>query len=589
MATDGHRLALINFPKEDAKATLPNVLIPKKALAEILKMDGGADTRVEIRHSENHLLFTVGNRQLIARLLDVNFPDYEKILSKNNDRSAMVATSACQAAIRRVSLFSSERSRGVKLTFEKDLLTVASASQELGEGTETLDASFEGEAALDRFERAVPPGFSGRGRDAEREAGSERREHPMPLSTGGRHRGSLSLHLRRHADAPVNFLVRPNALAAFANLDPGLPQPLLRPGPFGTGVTLITGENAQGKTNLLEAVALVCGQRSFRGATAAQWRRDGERFTVTAQIERAGRAERLRALLVPRGRPGVLPRREGGGLPRGLGSARRSSSRRSTASCCRLARRAAALRGPAGPRLAAGRRRRPGALRPRAQGAQCAAAAFARAGPRTCRAEGELEAWTEELCVAGRRGPAPPARGTRDLERRVRRPGPPRGRGVRRDRRCATRRAHGRRPTPTREELRRSCERLRSARAGAAATPSAGPHRDDLLWTRRGRPLASQASAGELHRTVALAKLAEWQHGRQASGERAALRGRRLRRRPLGGLRSRRSGLPCPSGRNVLLTTASRPRAGRAGRRCLDCGRGAARDSSRGGGLASGD
>jgi len=145
VATDGHRLALIDFPKEDAKATLPSVLIPKKALAEILKMDGDADARVEIRHSDNHLLFTVGSRQLIARLLDVNFPDYEKILSKSNDRVATAPTAACQAAIRRVALFSSERSRGVKLSFEKGLLTVASASQELGEGTETLDVAFDGE------------------------------------------------------------------------------------------------------------------------------------------------------------------------------------------------------------------------------------------------------------------------------------------------------------------------------------------------------------------------------------------------------------------------------------------------------------
>jgi DNA polymerase III subunit beta len=145
VATDGHRLALIDFPKEDAKATLPNVLIPKKALSEILKMDGGSDARVEIRHSENHLLFTVGSRQLVARLLDVNFPDYEKILSKSNDRVAKAPTAATQAAIRRVALFSSERSRGVKLTFEKNSLTVASASQELGEGTETLDVSFDGE------------------------------------------------------------------------------------------------------------------------------------------------------------------------------------------------------------------------------------------------------------------------------------------------------------------------------------------------------------------------------------------------------------------------------------------------------------
>jgi DNA polymerase-3 subunit beta len=143
VATDGHRLALINFSKGSAKSGLPNVLIPKKALAEILKMDGTGD--LTIRHSENHLLFSVGTRQLIARLLDVNFPDYEKILSKGNDKVAIVPRLACQAAIRRVSLFSSERARGVKLSFEKGLLTVASASQELGEGTETLDIGYDAE------------------------------------------------------------------------------------------------------------------------------------------------------------------------------------------------------------------------------------------------------------------------------------------------------------------------------------------------------------------------------------------------------------------------------------------------------------
>jgi DNA polymerase-3 subunit beta len=145
VATDGHRLALVNFTKTDKKATLPNVLVPKKALAEILKMDGGEGATVTIRHSENHLLFTVGTRQLVARLLDVNFPDYEKILAKGNDRVALVSRTAAQSAIRRVSLFAPERARGVKLSFEKNALTVTSASQELGEGTETLDITFDAE------------------------------------------------------------------------------------------------------------------------------------------------------------------------------------------------------------------------------------------------------------------------------------------------------------------------------------------------------------------------------------------------------------------------------------------------------------
>src|SRR5438128_5563882 len=146
VATDGHRLALIDFPRGQAKSGIPDVLVPKKALAEILKMDGGADAaELSIRHSENHLLFSVGGRQLIARLLDVNFPDYEKILAKGNDKTAVVSRAACQGALRRVALFSSERSRGVKLSFEKGLLTVASASQELGEGTETLDVAYDAE------------------------------------------------------------------------------------------------------------------------------------------------------------------------------------------------------------------------------------------------------------------------------------------------------------------------------------------------------------------------------------------------------------------------------------------------------------
>jgi len=145
VATDGHRLALVNFGKENAKGTLPNVLIPKKALSEILKMDAGEDGELEIKHSENHLLFRVGSRQLIARLLDVNFPDYEKILGKGNDKVAVVPRVVTQAAIRRVALFSPERARGVRLSFEKDLLTITSASQELGEGNETLDIRYDSE------------------------------------------------------------------------------------------------------------------------------------------------------------------------------------------------------------------------------------------------------------------------------------------------------------------------------------------------------------------------------------------------------------------------------------------------------------
>jgi DNA polymerase III subunit beta len=144
VATDGHRLALIDFANP-GKASIPPVLVPKKAMAELLKMDGGAEAEIEIHHSENHLAFTCGDRKLIARLLDVNFPDYEKVISRDNDKTVLVSRAALQATVKRVSLFSSERSRGVRLAFEPDRLTVSSVSQELGEGTETLEIDYKGE------------------------------------------------------------------------------------------------------------------------------------------------------------------------------------------------------------------------------------------------------------------------------------------------------------------------------------------------------------------------------------------------------------------------------------------------------------
>ncbi len=145
VATDGHRLAMVEFPRPGGKGSLPPILVPKKALSEILKMDGPDDAMLDIAHSENHLAFTVGERRLIARLLDVNFPDYEKVLSRDNDRIITISRTVLENAVKRIALFSSERARGVRLSLENGGLTVSSASQELGEGTETLPIEYTGE------------------------------------------------------------------------------------------------------------------------------------------------------------------------------------------------------------------------------------------------------------------------------------------------------------------------------------------------------------------------------------------------------------------------------------------------------------
>ena len=292
---------------------------------------------------------------------------------------------------------------------------------------------------------------------------------------------------------------------------------------FRTGVTLITGENAQGKTNLLEAVALVCGQRSFRGASLQAMASDGEQFRIAATVERAAGSERVSL---------SWSREEGRAFFRG----EKASSFREISGIC-----PAVFLSPEHRELLDGspsvRRRfvdrlvlgwRPAAGDDQARYALALRernALLLRLRQGHAVAEGELEAWTEELCVAGaalrRHRRQALAIWEGEFTELARQAGPEYA-AIETRYACGSAGATGHSESAGEadetELLRRACERLRSLECRRGYS-MAGPHRDDLLWTRRGRPLAAQASAGEALRTVALAKLAEWSAVAKAAGE----------------------------------------------------------------------
>jgi len=279
---------------------------------------------------------------------------------------------------------------------------------------------------------------------------------------------------------------------------------------FPSGVTLVTGENAQGKTNLLEALALLCGQRSFRGASGAEMARDGERFDVEASLSGRRGSERIAV---------TWSREEGRAFLRsGKAATFREISELAPAVFLAPEHRELLSGPPSGrrrflDRLVMG-------IRPAAGGDLVRYAAALRernALLSRWRAgspgrEDELEAWTEELAVAGA--------------------------SVRRHRRTALEtwekefselaRAAGGDLAEIRvayagagdspEEIRSACRRL-AALEKRRGHSLAGPHRDDLEWSRRGRPLASEASSGEIARTVALVRLAEWRAVQAGTGE----------------------------------------------------------------------
>jgi len=97
---------------------------------------------VEFCKDENHIFFRMGRRLLISRMLSGQFPNYEAVLPKGNDRVVVLAKAQLEAAVRRVSLFSDERSHSIRLQLGKDELKIVSSGSEVGESEETLPVSY---------------------------------------------------------------------------------------------------------------------------------------------------------------------------------------------------------------------------------------------------------------------------------------------------------------------------------------------------------------------------------------------------------------------------------------------------------------
>lgn len=152
VATDGHRMALINFPSgitgaKGKKGSDLTILIPRKALEEILRLEtAGEDGTVQFGVSENQLFFEAGDRRLLARMIDVNFPNYMEVISRDNDRHVLVDRDRLLSTIKRISLVANERTRAVKFEFSPGKLTVSSTNPELGDARETVPIDYAGQS-----------------------------------------------------------------------------------------------------------------------------------------------------------------------------------------------------------------------------------------------------------------------------------------------------------------------------------------------------------------------------------------------------------------------------------------------------------
>ena len=141
-ATDSYRLSeqTIKLPKEvDSLACI----IPVRAILEADRLTGEGEVGITI--SENQVMFSVGNTELVSRLIEGKFPDYQQILPKSHQSTVTVDRAELELAVRRVSIFAKENNQHMKLEFVNDgTLTISTGNTQIGEEKTTVPIKLEG-------------------------------------------------------------------------------------------------------------------------------------------------------------------------------------------------------------------------------------------------------------------------------------------------------------------------------------------------------------------------------------------------------------------------------------------------------------
>jgi DNA polymerase-3 subunit beta len=152
VATDGHRLALVQVPRDAegkkgkgaAAGEDMRVILPRKTLNELQRLLSEGEDDVRFEKGENHLFFEVGGRVLISRVIDGQFPAFERVIPKNTDKKIDFDRDRLTSAVRRVELLSNERSRAVKFQIDRGKVEITSSSPELGEAHEVIMVEYDG-------------------------------------------------------------------------------------------------------------------------------------------------------------------------------------------------------------------------------------------------------------------------------------------------------------------------------------------------------------------------------------------------------------------------------------------------------------
>jgi DNA polymerase-3 subunit beta len=145
VATDGHRLAHVEKLGETLEGITgeKKTLIPRKALGELAGLLNASEAEtLEFADDDSTLFFKIGGRVLTSRKLTGQFPNYEAVLPRDNNKFVIVRSEVLQGCIQRVAQFADERSGAIKIRLEQNELKLSSQSTDAGESEDTIETPY---------------------------------------------------------------------------------------------------------------------------------------------------------------------------------------------------------------------------------------------------------------------------------------------------------------------------------------------------------------------------------------------------------------------------------------------------------------
>ena len=144
VATDGHRLSYAETTLEN-EAEAREVILPRKTVTELAKLLADVDDPVELRIGANQVTITLPGTELVSKVIDGKFPDYQRVIPGNQPRQLKANRQTVMQALQRASILSNEKFRGVRLVMSENTLGIVCNNNEQEEAADEIEVSYSGD------------------------------------------------------------------------------------------------------------------------------------------------------------------------------------------------------------------------------------------------------------------------------------------------------------------------------------------------------------------------------------------------------------------------------------------------------------